>query len=35
MLHGLSRAAKKDLESAIHGHILGLAELMGTYQKGE
>jgi Raf kinase inhibitor-like YbhB/YbcL family protein len=35
MLHGLSRAAKKDLESAIHGHILGQAELMGTYQKGD
>jgi Raf kinase inhibitor-like YbhB/YbcL family protein len=35
MLHGLSRATKKDLESAIHGHILGQAELMGTYQKGD
>jgi Raf kinase inhibitor-like YbhB/YbcL family protein len=35
MLHGLSRATKKDLESAMHGHILAQAELMGTYQKGD
>jgi Raf kinase inhibitor-like YbhB/YbcL family protein len=35
MLHGLSRATKKELESAMHGHILDQAELMGTYQKGD
>ena len=35
MLHGLSGATKKELESAMHGHILGQAELMGTYQKGD
>jgi len=26
---------KKDLEGAMQGHILGQAELMGTYQKGD
>jgi Raf kinase inhibitor-like YbhB/YbcL family protein len=31
----LKSAKKKDLESAIQGHILAQAELMGTYQKGD
>ena len=29
----LNRPTKKDLESAMQGHILANAELMGTYQK--
>jgi len=35
VLHGLSLDTKKDLESAMNGHILAQAELMGTYQKGD
>ena len=31
----LSSAKKADLENAMKGHILGQAELMGTYQKGD
>jgi Raf kinase inhibitor-like YbhB/YbcL family protein len=34
-LNGLSLDTKKDLESAMKGHILAQAELMGTYQKGD
>jgi Raf kinase inhibitor-like YbhB/YbcL family protein len=34
-LSGLSSPKKKDVESAMKGHILGQAELMGTYQKGD
>jgi phosphatidylethanolamine-binding protein (PEBP) family uncharacterized protein len=26
---------KADLESAMKGHVLAQAELMGTYQKGD
>lgn len=29
----LSRPTKPDLEKAMNGHVLGRAELMGTYQK--
>jgi Raf kinase inhibitor-like YbhB/YbcL family protein len=35
MLSGLSSPSKKDLESAMQGHILAEARLMGTYQKGD
>ena len=31
----LKSAKKKDVESAMQGHILAQAELMGTYQKGD
>jgi Raf kinase inhibitor-like YbhB/YbcL family protein len=31
----LSSPTKKDLESAIQGHVLADAVLMGTYQKGD
>jgi len=31
----LQSPKKKDLESAMQGHILAQAELMGTYQKGD
>jgi Raf kinase inhibitor-like YbhB/YbcL family protein len=31
----LESPKKKDLESAMEGHILAQAELMGTYQKGD
>ena len=34
-LDGLSSPRKKDVESAMKGHILAQAELMGTYQKGD
>ena len=34
-LEGLSSPKKKDVEDAMKGHILGQAELMGTYQKGD
>jgi len=34
-LSGLSSPKKKDVESAMQGHILAQAELMGTYQKGD
>jgi Raf kinase inhibitor-like YbhB/YbcL family protein len=32
-LTGLSAATKADLERAMQGHVVGTAELMGTYQK--
>ena len=35
VLDGLSTPSKRDLETAMKGHILGQAELMGTYQKGD
>jgi Raf kinase inhibitor-like YbhB/YbcL family protein len=35
ILSGLSSPKKKDVESAMNGHILAQAELMGTYQKGD
>ena len=31
----LSSAKKAEVENAMKGHILGQAELMGTYQKGD
>jgi Raf kinase inhibitor-like YbhB/YbcL family protein len=31
----LKSAKKKDVETAMQGHILAQAELMGTYQKGD
>lgn len=34
-LTGLSTPTKKDLESAMQGHVLAEAQLMGTYQKGD
>jgi Raf kinase inhibitor-like YbhB/YbcL family protein len=33
VLGGLSRPTKADLERAMAGHILGKAELLGTYEK--
>jgi phosphatidylethanolamine-binding protein (PEBP) family uncharacterized protein len=34
MLTGLGEGAtRKEFERAIEGHVLGRAELMGTYQK--
>jgi len=32
-LTGLRNPKKADLENAIHGHVVGNAELIGTYQK--
>ena len=32
-LKGLNKSKKADLEKAIQGHIVGTAELIGTYQK--
>jgi Raf kinase inhibitor-like YbhB/YbcL family protein len=34
-LAGLKDAKKPDLEKAMEGHILGQAQLVGTYQKGD
>lgn len=34
-LADLRSARKSDVEAAMKGHILGQAELMGTYQKGD
>lgn len=34
-LDGLASPKKKDVETAMQGHILAQAELMGTYQKGD
>jgi hypothetical protein len=34
-LGDLGKATKADLEKAMEGHILGRAELIGTYQKGD
>lgn len=33
MLGDLGRPTKKDVEKAMEGHVLEMAELMGTYQK--
>jgi Raf kinase inhibitor-like YbhB/YbcL family protein len=33
VLSGLSKPKKADLEKAIQGHVVGNAELIGTYQK--
>ncbi len=33
VLSGLSNPTKADLEKAMQGHVLGKAELVGTYQK--
>jgi Raf kinase inhibitor-like YbhB/YbcL family protein len=33
VLAGLNSPAKADLEKAIQGHVVGTAELIGTYQK--
>jgi len=33
VLGDLGRAAKADVEKAMQGHVLGKAELVGTYQK--
>jgi len=33
VLSGLSNPKKADLEKAIQGHVVGNAELIGTYQK--
>lgn len=33
MLGDLGRPTKKDVERAMEGHVLGMAQLMGTYQK--
>jgi Raf kinase inhibitor-like YbhB/YbcL family protein len=35
MLGDLGTPTKRDLEGAMQGHVLGSAELMGTYQRGE
>ena len=32
-LTGLKNPKKADLEKAVHGHVVGNAELIGTYQK--
>lgn len=34
-LEGLETPTKADVESAMAGHVLAQAELMGTYQKGD
>jgi Raf kinase inhibitor-like YbhB/YbcL family protein len=34
-LKGLKNPMKADLEKAMQGHILGTAQLVGTYQKGD
>jgi Raf kinase inhibitor-like YbhB/YbcL family protein len=31
----LAQATKADLQTAMKGHVLGAAELIGTYQKGD
>jgi hypothetical protein len=33
VLEGLGKPTKKTLEAAMQGHVLGQAELMGTYEK--
>jgi Raf kinase inhibitor-like YbhB/YbcL family protein len=35
LLPDLNEPTKADLESAMQGHVLAHAELMGTYQKGK
>jgi phosphatidylethanolamine-binding protein (PEBP) family uncharacterized protein len=34
VLAGLNKPTKAQVESAMQGHILAQAELLGTYQKG-
>jgi Raf kinase inhibitor-like YbhB/YbcL family protein len=34
VLSGLNKPTKAQLESAMQGHVLAQAELLGTYQKG-
>jgi Raf kinase inhibitor-like YbhB/YbcL family protein len=33
VLEGLGKPTKKTLEAAMQGHVLGQAELMGTYEQ--
>ena len=35
MLGDLGKATKATVEAAMRGHVIGQAELMGTYQKGD
>jgi phosphatidylethanolamine-binding protein (PEBP) family uncharacterized protein len=35
MLPDLGPATRQRLEREMQGHLLGTAELMGTYQRGE
>ena len=35
MLGDLGTPTKEDVLQAVEGHILGRAELMGTYEKGQ
>jgi len=35
VLKGLKKPSKRDVEAGMKGHILGQAEWMGTYQKGQ
>ena len=35
LLEGLERPTKAQVESAMQGHVLEQAELLGTYQKGQ
>ena len=35
VLPDLGQASKAQLEQAMNGHVLGKAELIGTYQKGQ
>jgi phosphatidylethanolamine-binding protein (PEBP) family uncharacterized protein len=35
MLPDLGKPSKADLLTAMEGHIVGQAELIGTYQKGQ
>jgi phosphatidylethanolamine-binding protein (PEBP) family uncharacterized protein len=32
---GLKRPTRQEVEQAMQGHVLAVAELMGTYQKGD
>jgi Raf kinase inhibitor-like YbhB/YbcL family protein len=32
---GLERPTRRQLEQAMQGHVLAVAELMGTYRKGD
>jgi len=35
VLEGLNKPTKAQVESAMKGHVLVQAELLGTYQKGQ
>lgn len=35
MLPGLRKPTKTDVEAAMQGHVLGQAQIIGTYQKGQ